>query len=284
MSLDSEEAVRQRAKLVAEVELLLFPLPHREGEFEKLCRKHEDALSKEGIHYQLIYDNDDDGVKRYVGWVSFEWNLRSPIAIVWAEGKKTMTLEENHISTQPILDRLRNWNPSILTQDFLLVHTICVPDVYKGHGYEAKLVKHLKRMSDTVGVKILLFVEGRPTDSFVGIYEKEWERLETQEKCDAETLQEAPDNKAVQEMAAYSRRNVESYRPVVELLRRAAEKPGTYPQDSFHSLGFTMAGPPFKGPPRKNNKSEGGGPPAPRMMCPMEYLPKTWGFPIASQK
>ncbi|KAI1136911.1 hypothetical protein F5Y05DRAFT_414632 [Hypoxylon sp. FL0543] len=284
MSFHTEEAAHKRATLIAEVEMIqTLPNPYREEEFEKLRQKHEDALSNQGMQYQLIFDNQDGGNKKYVGWASFQWNISKLVTIVWAANNKTMNLAETRIQTDPLLEHLKQSNPSILDQNFLLLNEICVPDAYKGCGHEITLTKRLQQISDTVGVKILLFAEGRPKDSFISLYERELERLETRAKGDAETLQETPDDKVLQQVASYSRDNAKAYRQLINSLRRAAEKTTTYPQETFHRLGFMMAGPPINWSRRKDDKGYGEVP-IPQIMCPMEYLPKTWGFPVTSPR
>ncbi|KAI0140019.1 hypothetical protein F4776DRAFT_677264 [Hypoxylon sp. NC0597] len=275
MNLGFEKGTPERVRVIAEIELRSYPCLYRRGDLERILQKHEVAISKPGTQYQLLFDNKN-GVKRYVGWISFQWNLPGQIAIVWAGGDRSMTLVKNQISTEPFLERLRKSNPSFLTAAFILVNKICVRSACRGCGFETDLINHLKQVADAIGVKILIFVEGRPNDEFISLYEKELERLEAREKSDSEALQEAPEDNVFRSLAFYSKGNVRVFRQLVKLLKEAADKLGKYPQDTYLNRGFTMAGSPFAWTPRKQLDLDGELS-APQMMCPMEYIPKQWG-------
>ncbi|OTA57680.1 hypothetical protein K449DRAFT_437140 [Hypoxylon sp. EC38] len=282
MALAFEKGTPERVRVIAEIELRSHPCVYRQGDLERILQKHEVAINKPGTQYQLLFKNNN-GVKRYVGWVSFQWNMPSPMAIVWAEGKRSLTLEENRISAQPFLERLRKSNPSFITDKFILVNKICVRAAARGCGFETELINHIKQIADGLGIKILIFVEGRPNDKFIGLYENELERLETQEKGDAEALQESPEDNVFRALAFYSKGNVRVYRQLIKLLKEAEDKSGKYPQDTYINRGFKMAGPPFAWTPRKPLDLDGDIS-APQMICPMEYIPRQWGLSGRSEK
>ncbi|KAI1410887.1 hypothetical protein F5Y13DRAFT_201869 [Hypoxylon sp. FL1857] len=278
MPVGIKKATRKRARLIAEIEMQSSPCSHQEGELEWLRQKHKEALGKPGTQYKLIFDSQGNGIKRYFGWISFQWNLPNSIEISWSRGTDSIILEKNEIPMHPFLEALRNSNPSLMEENFMLISKMCIADTHRGRGYEAKLVNYVKEMADFASMKVLLFVEGRPNEDFIDFYKTRLERLETEEKRNAEDLEKAPDDKDFQNLASYHQDNVKLYRQLIESLRRAAEKPGRYPQDTYHDLEFNTVGSEFGWSPKRVNDT-GGEVSAPQMMCPMEYLPKQWTSP-----
>ncbi|KAI1370682.1 hypothetical protein F4677DRAFT_465037 [Hypoxylon crocopeplum] len=258
------------AGIIARLEIESFPSFYDNDEFEERCQKHYDRLCKGLTHYRLVFHPEENGVKSYIGFMSFQWNLHRETTLMWPKSNENVVLPVSRIPTQPLLERLRKSSPWILEQDFLFVHRICVRDVYRRQGLGSMLINHLEQVAGMTGLKILSFADGRPDANFIDFHERELALSEAQAKDAAGMLRRAPRDKILQQEAFYSRGNVRIDRQLADLVQAAAAKPEFYPLDFYRKLGFVEADMAFRWSPTKP-KMYNDGLQTPRMICPLEY-------------